>query len=361
MRRSILALLTVIGVGITHAVQAAPVSRELVFKGAGDVELAGTLLLPESATESAPAPAVLIIAGSGPTDRDGNTVILPLKIDTLKQIAEALADRGYASFRFDKRVTGAARSKMPAGPAMADYVAFDNFVHDVRLAFKTMVDQPETADQQSVMLGHSEGGLLALLATDSSDRSDHDAPAAPNEPDRSPQPAAVVLAASPGRNLGVIIESQIAAALRAQNAPEATTNNLLDSLEAAIDLMKRDGILLEELHPALKPIFPPHHEKFLQPLLTHEPILLAKRSTLPVLILQGEKDLQISPTLDAQPLMTALESRSNTRQQLSVFNGISHNFKPSNGPMDPGFAGQIAPEVTSTLADWLDQILSQKP
>jgi alpha-beta hydrolase superfamily lysophospholipase len=353
--------MTILGVSITYSVRAAPISRELIFKGEGDVELAGTLLLPESATESAPAPAVLIIAGSGPTDRDGNTVMLPLKIDTLKQFAEALAIRGYASFRFDKRVTGAARSKMPAGPAIADYVAFDNFVQDVRLAYKAMVDQPETADHLSVMLGHSEGGLLALLATDSSDHPDHNTPAANDAPDRSPQPAAVVLAASPGRNLGVIIESQIAATLRAQNAPEATTRNLLDNLAAAIDLMKKDGIRLEELHPGLNPLFPPHHEKFLQTLFTHEPILLAQRSTLPVLILQGANDLQISPTLDAQPLMTALESRANSKQQLAIFEGISHNFKPSNGPMDPGFTGQIASEVTNTLADWLDQTLSQKP
>jgi hypothetical protein len=59
--------------------------------------------------------------------------------------------------------------------------------------------------------------------------------------------------------------------------------------------------------------------------------------------------------------MTALESRANSKQQLAIFEGISHNFKPSNGPMDPGFTGQIASEVTNTLADWLDQTLSQKP
>ena len=80
-------------------------TRQVRFPGAGGIELAGTLVLPMN-SELQKVPGVVLIAGSGPTDRDGNNPLIPAKIDLLKQIAELLADAGIASIRYDKRGIG---------------------------------------------------------------------------------------------------------------------------------------------------------------------------------------------------------------------------------------------------------------
>src|SRR5262249_16837736 len=83
----------------------------------------GTLLMPEG---SAKVPVALIIAGSGPTDRDGNSPLLPGKNNSYKMLAEALAAEGIASLRYDKRSIAASRA---AGLKEAD-LRFDNYVDD---------------------------------------------------------------------------------------------------------------------------------------------------------------------------------------------------------------------------------------
>ena len=88
-------------IGVLLAARPAPAAeREVQFEGAGGVRLSGTLLLPEAATRH--VPAVVLVAGSGPTDRNGNQPPL-LWTGLLKQTAEMLADAGIASLRYDKR------------------------------------------------------------------------------------------------------------------------------------------------------------------------------------------------------------------------------------------------------------------
>ncbi len=90
-------------------VAVAPQAEELTIARAPGV-LAGTLLVPAS---SQPRPLVLLVAGSGPTDRDGNSSIGQLRPNSLRQIAESLASFGIASLRFDKRGVGGSRSSAP--------------------------------------------------------------------------------------------------------------------------------------------------------------------------------------------------------------------------------------------------------
>src|SRR5438105_11359896 len=94
-RRAILSTLITI---FATATAAAPVEQQVTFTGAGGVTLAGTLVLPESASADRLVPALLLIQGSGPSDRDGNQ--LPnLRTDILRQVAELLAEQNIASLR----------------------------------------------------------------------------------------------------------------------------------------------------------------------------------------------------------------------------------------------------------------------
>ena len=111
-------------------------TEEITFKGATDLTLSGELMLPDG---DGPFPAVLLLPGSGPTDRDGNQ--LPTyNINSLKQIAEHLAKNGIATFRFDKRPVRRYLASWPLDSMekLSEYFSFENHVADVAAAFETM-------------------------------------------------------------------------------------------------------------------------------------------------------------------------------------------------------------------------------
>ncbi|MBN9538090.1 MAG: alpha/beta hydrolase [Alphaproteobacteria bacterium] len=129
-----------------------------------DATLAGTLLLP-LISELQAVPGVVLIAGSGPTDRDGNNTLVPERIDLLKQIAELLAKNGIASLRYDKRGIGQSTLRPRTSLAAEEaFFAWDYFVADVEAAHTELLRHGEIKPYATALLGHSEGGLLALAA-----------------------------------------------------------------------------------------------------------------------------------------------------------------------------------------------------
>ena len=112
--------------------------RAIKFPGAGGIELGGTLMLPGIAA-SKRVPGVVLIAGSGPTDRDGNNPLVPERIDLLRQVAERLAEAGIASLRYDKRGIGQS-TRAPNTVAGAEaFFAWENFIGDVQLAHAELI------------------------------------------------------------------------------------------------------------------------------------------------------------------------------------------------------------------------------
>lgn len=118
---------------------------------AGD--LFGSLRMP---SHSEPL-VVLIIAGSGPTDRDGNNTLFNGKNDSLKMLAEELADIGVASVRYDKRGIGAS-----ANAVCESELRFENYVDDAISWVDKLAEDSRFAGV--VVLGHSEGSLIGMLA-----------------------------------------------------------------------------------------------------------------------------------------------------------------------------------------------------
>src|SRR5712671_4102275 len=107
--------------------------RAVRFAGSDGASLAGTLLLPIK-SELGRVPGIVLVAGSGPTDRDGNNSLVPERIDLLKQLAELLARAGIATLRYDKRGIGGSQRPSDSMQLQERFFAWENFVGDVQAA-----------------------------------------------------------------------------------------------------------------------------------------------------------------------------------------------------------------------------------
>jgi alpha-beta hydrolase superfamily lysophospholipase len=305
--------------------------RIVRFAGSEGVTLEGTLLLPIW-SELEKVPGVVLVSGSGPTNRDGNNPLVPDRIDLLKQIAEVLAEAGIATLRYDKRAIGASTPK-PGGPLAEQerFFAWDNFVADVVAAHAELVKHDEIKAYATALLGHSEGGLLVLAA----------APTIKKNP-----PHALVLVATPGRPLVDILHAQIA-----RGAPK-----LVAPADRVIAAIQATGHVPSDVPLELDALFPPYAGPFLQSLLAFDPAKALLASRLPCLLVQGAADRQVVPMDDVQPLIDALDKRGAPGEAV-IIPAASHNLKVVQWPTDAGFAGPITPAAAAKLAAWLKQSL----
>lgn len=208
------------------------------------------------------SPLVLIIPGSGPTDRDGNG---PNRLNTnaYKLLAEGLFDVGISTVRVDKYGMFASAN---AGDANAVSVA--HYASDYRAWIETLLnDDPRSC---IYLLGHSEGGVMAMAAA--IDRNDI---------------CGLVLLATPGRPLDQVLAEQLRA--NPANAP------ILDDALEAIALLKRgENVDTSGLHPVLQQLFHADVQGFIMSMMSHDPPQLLQQADLPALVVHGGTDLQVS-------------------------------------------------------------------
>ena len=243
---------------MAHAMAASGASMEIEAPGP-DGPLRGTL----QSTDQANAPHLLIIPGSGPTDRDGNSP-LGIAAAPYRLIAEDLASAGIASVRIDKRGMFASSAATPDPNA----VTIDAYADDV----ENWISRVQSLAGVSCLwlLGHSEGGLVALVAAQ-----------------RNADICGVILVAAPGRPLGELLEAQLRA--NPANAP------LLDTAVGIIrSLEQGDRVDEAIIPPALLPLFHPSVQGFLIDAFSFDPAVLIGDVAVPVLIVQGDQDLQVS-------------------------------------------------------------------
>ena len=306
-------------------------TRTVRFAAADGTTLEGTLLLPIW-TELERVPGVVLVSGSGPTDRNGNNALVPERIDLLHQVAERLAEGGIASLRYDKRGVGGSTPRPRGSLAEQErFFAWDNFVADVAAAHAELVRHDEIKSYATALLGHSEGGLLVLAA----------APTIVRHP-----PHALVLLGTPGRPLTEVLRAQIV-----RGAP-----TLVAPVERALATIAATGRVPNDLPRELVALFPPYAGPFLQSLLAFDPAAALRASRLPCLLLQGAADRQVVPMEDVQPLVDALRQREAPGEAIIV-PAASHNLKTVTSPTDPGFAGPVAPAVLDAMTRWLRQAL----
>ncbi|GAA3999336.1 alpha/beta hydrolase [Sphingomonas humi] len=300
---------------IAAAIAAAPQTSEVTAPGAqGD--LAGTMI-----DAGKDAPLVLIIPGSGPTDRDGNNSIG--KTGTYRMLADGLAKRGISSVRIDKR--GMFGSK--AAVADPNQVRIADYVTDVRSWIWKL--RGDDSKKCVWLLGHSEGSLVALASA--------------QKPDGI---CGVVSVSGSGRKLGDTIRAQLRAS--PANAP------VLDPALSILDRLEKGTKVPEaEIPPPLLPLFHPAVQDYLVDLLSQQPQKLAAGLTVPLLIVQGETDLQTSVE-DAKLLAEA-----QPKAKLALIPGVNHVLKAA--PIDRAAnvaayrdpALPIAPAVVTTIADFV--------
>ncbi len=283
----------------------------------GALELGGTLTVPRGVTGR--VPVVVIISGSGPTDRNGNSM-MGIRPNSYAQLAWRLAERGIASLRYDKRV-------MPGTKGVVDIVHLtpDDFAADARAAAESLAH--DSRFSKVVLLGHSEGASLALIAA------------------RQGAPVAAVISVSGlGRPFGVVIREQLARQL---------DNATLVRYDTAMAQYLR-GEQPKDVPQRLGPLFLPVNQNFLRSLAAFDPPAAMRAVRQPVLIVQGGRDLQVA-IADAERLHAA-----KPEAQLVVVPLANHVLKQTT---DTTRMGQmptyqsptvpIMPDVSNAIAAWI--------
>jgi pimeloyl-ACP methyl ester carboxylesterase len=250
------------------AVAVAAAGARAITAPGPDGPLEGTLL-----NAGQKAPVVLMIPGSGPTDRDGNN---PLGITAApyRLLAEALGQKGVSTVRIDKRGMFGSKAAIPD----ANKVTIGDYATDTHAWVKAVRER--TGAKCVWVLGHSEGGLVALAAA--------------QKPDGM---CGIILVSAPGRKLGDVMREQLRS--NPANAP------VLDDALAAIDSLEAGkSVEVSAMHPALQKLFAPQVQPFLIDIMGADPAKLAASTKVPILIVQGGRDLQVSGA-DAKALAAA--------------------------------------------------------
>lgn len=257
--------------------------------------LKGTLTLPaDGEMLRTTTPVFLIVPGSGPTDRDGNSP-LGIAAAPYKLLAEALASRGFPSVRIDKRGMFGSKDAV----SNPNDVTIERYGDDlVAWASSIQARLPaETGARCIIPVGHSEGGLVALAAVK-----------------RIPNACGLILIASIGRPMGQVISEQLRA--NPANAP------FLEEAEAALATLKRGArIDAETLSPALLPLFGAEVQNFLMDTISYDPAELAATTQVPLLVVQGLRDIQVTQQ-DARILAAAAPNG-----KLALIPDVNHALK----------------------------------
>ncbi len=245
---------------------------------------------------------VLIIPGSGPTDRDGNQPQMPG--NSLKFLAEGLVEKGINTFTFDKRFL----KQMKSADFDESKLTFDDMVNDV----VEIIDffKKQKAYQQIYVIGHSEGSLVGMLAA------------------QKTKIEGFVSIAGPAEPIDVILKQQITA-----QAPflSEETGKILDELKI--------GNQVDSISPLLQPVFRKDVQPYLISWMKYNPQEEIKKLNCKVLIIYGTKDLQI-PQENADKLYT-----TSPNAKLEIIENMNHVMKEISGGESENYAAYADPKI----------------
>ncbi len=276
----------------------------------------GSLHLPSG---NGPFPIVLIIAGSGPTDRDGNSAMLAGKNNSLKLLAQSLAAANIASLRFDKRGIGASAA---AGPKEAD-LRFENYVDDAAAWVEQL--RKDKRFSTVTIIGHSEGALIGAIAVGRT------------------HPNAFISVSGLGRSAGLALREQLNGKLPAQLFQ--ANEKILRELEA--------GRTTEDVPTALQSLYRASVQPYLISWFKYKPVEIVASIKQPILICQGTTDIQVGVE-EAEALKNAAPAA-----KLVIIQGMNHVLKSvSTDPLqqtasysDPALP--INPELMKSIIEFV--------
>lgn len=297
MKKYLIAAATLFTMQFASVACAAQAASSSTTSSSASMEQPVTLIIPsgtiygtlETPGVAHPVPVVLLIAGSGPTDRDGNSKMLPGANNSLKLLASGLAANGIATLRYDKR--GIAASAGAAGKE--EDLRFDNYVSDAEGWIKQL--RADKRFTTVTVAGHSEGSLIGMIAA------------------REAGADGYVSLEGAGRKMSQIIVEQ----LTPQVTPEilATAEHIMSLVDA--------GALADTttVPPMLAGLFRPSVRPYLVSWFKYDPAVEIAKLRIPALIVQGTTDIQTSMT-DAKALASGYSSG-----RLLAIDGMNHVLK----------------------------------
>ena len=309
--------LILIGIGLLYCLCGKAQSQEVSLHTPTGV-LYGTLQLP-SEDVSEKIPLVLIVAGSGPVDRQGNAPS-GLQSHVYRRLAETLAQSGIATLRFDKRGVAASRQA-----AQGVDLRLETYIEDVCLWVDTLAAWDRFGPM--VIAGHSEGALIGSVAAQ------HNA-----------RVGALISLCGMGRRMGDILKMQLSVQL---------PDSLFRAACAVIDSLQtgRVGVAAP---PELTALFHPGIQPYLASVLAYDPVEEMARVDVPVLILQGDKDIQLLP------INAALLSEARPTARKIVIPDMDHLLKrfdpsaPMSSYADP--AKPLHPDLEREIVTFVDSL-----
>ena len=294
---------------------------------ANGFSLAGTISKPAGAGGK-PLPALVLVGGSGLTDRDETVFGIPI----FGQLAGALADAGYLVLRYDKRAVGQSGGRAEAA-TLAD------FADDLRAAVRFVGNRKDVDRRRLAVVGHSEGGAVSLLAADRENRI-----------------AALVLIAAPGMTGAELNLAQVTRALAQSNRPEAEKQATIE-LQKKIQTAVLTGNGWDEIAPALRQQADiPWFRSFL----AFDPVRIMRDVDQPILVVQPLLDAQVPP-INADRLEAAARARKKPAPiQVVRLPGINHLLVPATTGEPAEYSTltdrNVSPAVARSIAGWLQEI-----
>ncbi|WP_394748537.1 alpha/beta hydrolase [Spongiimicrobium salis] len=257
-------------------------SQEEVSVLSNDLTLYGTLLTPTEKTEK----AILIISGSGETDRNGNTLPLNYTNNSLKQLAKALTNQGYATLRYDKRGVGKSKNSSLS----PEKLRYEHYIRDAEkwIAFL------KKKYAKVIIIGHSQGGLTGMSAM------------------QQVQADGLISLAGITEDVYTTLKRQLAAQ---PQFVKDTAFPILDSLNIGVKTDSVPQYLHAFLHPKI--------QDYMMSFMAYDPRVQIKKIAAPILIIQGTTDLQITVE-GAQSLAASQPSAA-----IEIITGMNHVLKES--------------------------------
>ena len=331
----IVVLLVLIALGGCGAETVGTFVEEEVSFQTEDSNLAGTLAIPEG---EGPFPGVIILGGSGPWDRNGDEDARAVEAltqagqpvtavnSTYRDIAEGLSQAGMVTLRYDKRGVGNSTGEGGDLPEPS--------LRDLSAAVTFLSSQPSVDPLRIALVGHSLGGLWALM-----------------EAAEDPDIAAVCVMATPAKPYSEVIIEQIEGLIPLQGGNETDIAAAVEH-QRQIYARLRSGELDPTSFAGLE---------FLKAIMDLAGADYAKEIKCPALILQGDKDLFTTIPEEAQLLKEAFIEGGNEEVELVVFADMDHIFRPT--PDQPSLEiyfedrGPISQDVLDTIVDWMKATL----
>ncbi len=293
-------------------------------------------------------PAVAFVAGSGPTDRDWNSPLVPGGNGSARLLAETLAGDGFVTLRYDKRASGPHAKENVA--RLAGKASLQSHVDELTGAVAALAHRPDVDPDRIFALTNSEGGIHALNYQ--REATDH-------------RFAGLVLTAMPGRSIAATMRSQIVPQL----APLPDGEVMIRHYDAAIAAflagraVEPDSSLPEFVREILLSLMNPTNLPFARELLDVDPAQLLRDVSEPVLVVIGKKDIQVDWRADGQLLQAAATDRENIT---FVFpENANHVLKYEAKPRDQLIPAEVQstynseacrldPEAGEAIRNWLE-------